>query len=71
MAAGGFSRRLFSTASNKVLNVLKLPPNISIFRQLEIEEALLRTDHRSWCVLNTMERDSSNAGGLVVSLLSV
>lgn len=26
--------------------------NVSIFRQLQIEEALLRLDHRNWCIIN-------------------
>src|SRR5262245_13582464 len=28
-------------------------PNVPIFEQLQLEEALLRTDERNWCILNT------------------
>ncbi len=33
------------------INVLLLK-NTPIYKQLEIEEALLRTDHQNWCILN-------------------
>lgn len=35
-----------------LLHLLKIE-NVPIFRQLQIEEALLRADHRNFCLLNT------------------
>ncbi len=35
----------------KTLHLLKLK-SVPIYRQLQIEEALLRTDMRNWCILN-------------------
>lgn len=34
-----------------MIHILHLK-NVSIFEQLQIEEALLRLDHRNWCILN-------------------
>ena len=40
------------SASNMTpLHILQLS-NVSIFNQLQIEEALLRTDQRNWCIIN-------------------
>lgn len=36
---------------SRVVQFLRLR-GLSIFRQLQIEEALLRTDDRNWCLVN-------------------
>jgi len=41
----------------KTLHLVKLQ-NVPIFRQLQYEEALIRTDDRNWCLLNSGSSDA-------------
>ncbi|MBS4167535.1 lipoate--protein ligase family protein [Parachlamydia sp. AcF125] len=59
--------------SQKPLMHLAFLEGCSIFRQLQLEEALLRTDSRNWCLLNTSVEPAIVMGisGQVESLLNL
>ena len=43
-------RRFSLSPPFSVLNLVRLPSSVSLFEQLCLEEALLRTDGRNWCL---------------------
>ncbi len=47
-----------------VLNILKVQRRMTIFEQLRLEEALLRSDGRNWCLLNVGQEPPSIVMGI-------